>query len=227
MAIPYSFTGTTTLAVDRVLLPLGIAVNAVGGPTTKTAIAESASGKESRFANMPTPRREYTGSFTPDDIAALLDIWMAGIGPRYGFMVLDRSDYSFVKVPFAVALTSGFSKGQLRKSYTRTSMWTGYSGRVAYRDILLPDPAYTTIYVNDVIDTSFTLTDDGIVQSSSTFASGAVITASCDRFYVPVRPADDRLDITMHISAVGNNAAQDVHSVQQIKFVEVLPGDMP
>lgn len=217
MAIPYDFSGTSTLNVDRVLLPLGIEINALGGPTTKTAISESASGKESRFAYMTSPRREYTGAFGPEYVDALLQIWTSGLGPRFGFMIFDPTDYKFADVPMVQTVSSGFTRVQFRKSYQRIGFWSSGVVRTLYRDILLPDPALCEIKVNGTVNGTFTLRNDGIAESSSTFSSGALITCDCNRFYVPVRPADDRLDLTMHV--------QDLTSVQQIRFVEVLPGD--
>lgn len=218
MAIPYSFTGVSNLYIDRVLLPLGIEVDAIGGPVTKTSISEGASGKEKRFAYMTQPRREYTGAFGPSYVAALLNIWTAGLGPRYGFMLKDKTDYKLTLEPTNHNTSGGITRAQVQKTYTRDSYWIGYSGRSLIRNILLPDPATMSVFVNGTPNATFTLIDDGIITSASTFASGDVI-AVTGEFFVPVRVADDRLDMTMH--------ARDTDSVRQIRFVEVLPGDLP
>lgn len=219
MGIPFSFTGTTTLNVDRVLLPLGIEVDAIGGPTTKTMITEGASGKEKRFSYFTAPRREYTGAFSPDFIAEMLEIWTSGLGPRFGFMLHDPTDYQFDPTSeLSWIVSSGFTKAQCSKTYSRFNYFDDTLVRTLVRNILIPDPATMAVFVNGTPNATFTLVDDGIIESSSTLTSGDVVTVTGE-FFVPVRVTDDRMDMTMN--------SKDLNSIQQIRFVEVLPGDLP
>lgn len=215
MSVPYSPTGTPTIAVDFVLLPLGINANASGGPVTKTAITEGASGKEKRYAYMPQPRREYTGGFGPDYVAAILNIWTAGLGPRYGFMLRDPSDYTLTT---QVASHIDATHVQVQKTYTRTDYFTSAIVRSNVRDILIPDPNSLTVFRNASIDTSWTLGYDGILTTVSAIGTGDIITVTGE-FFVPVRMADDKFVLSMLV--------KDLNAIQQLNFVEVLPGDLP
>lgn len=215
MSVPYTPSGTPTLTIDYVLLPLGVNAEATGGPVTKTAITEGASGKEKRYSYMTSPRREYTGGFGPDYIAAILNIWLAGLGPRYGFMLQDPSDY---KLTAEVARHIDATHVQVTKNYTRTDYFTSAVIRTMQRDILIPDPNSMTVFRNASIDTSWTLGYDGVMTTVSAIGTGDIITVTGE-FFVPVRMADDQFVLTSHV--------KDLNSVQTLKFVEVLPGDLP
>lgn len=215
MSIPYSPSGTPTLTIDYVLLPLGVNANASGGPVTKTAITEGASGKEKRYSYMPNPRRQYTGGFGPDYTETILGIWIAGIGPRYGFMLQDPSDY---KLTTQVAAHIDATHAQVQKTYTRTDYFTSAIVRSNLRNILLPDPNTMSVFRNAVLDATWTLGYDGVMTTSSAMSTGDVITVTGE-FFVPVRMADDQFNLLMHV--------KDLKSIQTLNFIEVLPGDLP
>lgn len=218
MAIPFSFSGNSDLKIDPVLLPLGVEVNAVGGPRFNTARAKSASGKEKRFSYMTAPRREYTAAFNPDLIAEVLDIYTAGLGPRFGFMARDWSDYQFTDSVLVEVESTDGNAYQISKTYTRTNYFDSSIVRSFTRDLLLPDPATVVVSVNGTPDNTFTLTDDGVIYSASSFATGDIITATGE-FFVPVIFDEDSLKLLLH--------APDVGSIQQVNLIEVLPGDLP
>lgn len=218
MAIPYSFSGDSDLKIDPVLLPIGVEVAGIGGPRFSTAITPSASKKEKRFSYMLKPRREYTAAFNPDLVAEILDIYNSGLGPRFGFMARDWGDYRFTKEVLAQIESTDGNAFQISKTYKRKNYFDSSIVRSVTRDLLRPDPAATTIFVNDVEDTSFTLIDDGIVVSASSFDTSDIITATGE-FFVPVRFTDDSLDLLMN--------APDVNSIQSLKLIEILPGDLP
>jgi uncharacterized protein (TIGR02217 family) len=221
VAIATAFTGASKLAVDLALIPLGIQIECTGGPRFKTSVTESAGGVESRFSYYTQARREYSGAFGPDDVDEMLQQYTAGLGPRYGLMLFDPTDNAFTGSLQVKDVSGGNTVVQLQKVYQRKHWQTAAVLREHRRNILLPDPDTVVVYVNGSDATAdFTLTDDGVLTSSTVYAAdpGDPITVDCGRFFVPVRPSDDALDLIAHVI--------NLNSIQQIRFKEVLPGDV-
>ena len=206
----------------EVQFPTTISRGSSGGPRRRTDIVTLRSGYEERNSVWADSRREYDAGLGIRDINDLHDVlafFEARLGRLYGFRWKDWADYKSVapnqeitKDDEILTLVPGeTSVYQLTKSYT--------SGPTTYtRDITKP-VAGTVLLAEDGI-----LLAEGAdfyvdIQTGLIYIgyepSGGVITAGYE-FDVPVRFAQDHLDVNVELFSAG--------SVPQLGTLEVKTG---
>ena len=201
--------------VDPVLLPPEIEVDAIAGPVTKTAVITSASGTERRKAQILNPIRQYTIAFGPEYVEDVLALFLCQLGPRFGFMLQAPADMSAADVLLPWTTSNGVTLAQLTKVYATVNYFNATVVRAVERAITLPDPATITVKVNGSLDNTWTLLHGGVLSFPHVLNPTDEVTATFN-FFVPVRFADDQLEITLH--------TQTTQSLQQAKLLEILPG---
>jgi uncharacterized protein (TIGR02217 family) len=204
------------LNVDATRLPEYVERGARGGPKFDTTINTSISGVEQRVANRVLSRGEWQigyGLRTAGDWKPVLALHYAQRGSLYGFTFRDWSDYYVTDggIGTGDGATHGF---QLIKTYD-------VGVRQYVRNIYAPDTDTIVVKVNGVATTDF-LVEDGWLTLWDAPGVGAVITASFE-FFVPVRFADDHLEIGVEM-ATDDAELAEITAVPLIEILAVTSG---
>ncbi len=205
-------------AFDDVLYPLALGRDAGVSPEFSTSVTVTASGHERRCSLWSDARLSYDvgpGIRSEAELATLIAFFRARRGAARGFRLTDPFDFSsnsMVGTPTLLDQRIGNGDGltasfQLCKTY-------GDLDDPQVRPITRPRSDSVTISVDGAQNTGWSLGAGGIVTFTNAPASGAVIRAGF-LFDVPVRFAEDRLDI----SGV-NFAAGEAPSVPLIEIRE-------
>ena len=76
------------MGFHEVRFPTNISYGARGGPSFNTAVIVLDSGAEERIPRWSTPRYKFDASYgirSFDDLEAVIDFYIAMLGPAYGF----------------------------------------------------------------------------------------------------------------------------------------------
>ena len=164
-----------------------IAYGSEFGREFNTRVVQLRSGRERRNADWSAPLGRYSLLYQviePADHALVVNAHAACFGSLVGFRFKDWSDYT-AELEFIGVASAGEQTMQLKKSYT--------FGPLSYERIISkPVLGQVTIYADEVEIPATVNTVTGEV--TFTASAGQVITWSGE-FDVPVRFADDRLDI--------------------------------
>ena len=194
---------------DDVLLPIGVALGATGGPERMTDVVRLASGVESRNARWSRSRRRWEvggAVMRTDQAQELLAFFEARSGRMRGFRFRDPLDWkscAHSAVVSALDQPLGVGDGarvsfQLRK----------HGGAGDERDITKPVAGSVVVAVDGVATEAFDVdAATGIVTFDVAPADGAILTAGF-AFDVPVRFDADRLDVAL----VGHDAVRVVRA---------------
>ena len=189
-------------AFDDVAYPLALGRDAAVSPEFSTSVAVTASGHEHRNALWSDARMRYDagpGVRSEKDLAVLIAFFRARHGPATGFRLRDPYDFSsnaMTGEPGATDQLLGTGDGlrgtfQLVKHYGEQT-----------RAISRPVDGSISISVDGVPNTDWTHAGGGRIVFTAAPEEGAEIRAGF-RFDVPVRFAEDRLDINGVDFAVG------------------------
>jgi uncharacterized protein (TIGR02217 family) len=203
---------------DDVLYPFALGASASVAPEFSTSIAMTASGHERRNALWSDARLHFDvgpGIRSEVELAELITFFRARRGPARGFRLMDPFDNSsngMNGTPTMFDQLIGTGDGiradfQLVKSY-------GGGSEPQVRAITRPRAATLVVSVGGVASTAWTLGNKGMLRLLAAPAAGSEVRAGF-RFDVPVRFAEDRLDV----SAV-NFAAGEAPSVPLIEIRE-------
>lgn len=203
----------------EVQFPTSVSRGSSGGPRRRTDIVTLRSGYEERNSVWADSRREYDaglGVRDINDLHAVLEFFEARLGRLYGFRWKDWADYKSCAPNVQVSRddqTIGIGDGaetqfQLIKAYT--------SGPTTYtRTIKKPVSGTVLVEVNGSLingaDYSVNI-ETGIITFNSAPADTHVIKAGYE-FDVPVRFANDHIDVTVDLFSAGQ--------VPQINVIEV------
>lgn len=211
-------------AFHEVRFPISVSTGGSGGPTRKTEIVTTGSGREERIARWSRSRRIYdagTGVKSLADLYTVLEFFEERRGRLYGFRWRDRTDYSSaafgqIITPFdqVIGIGDGTNKiFQLTKTYGRDF--------APYRRII-EKPVLASIRI--ALDGQEVLPDQNLSFDAATGgvtfpdalipAIGQVITAGFE-FDVPVR--FDRDEITI------DHAAFIAGEIPHIPLIEIIP----
>ena len=193
-------------AFDDVPYPLALGRETAASPHFATAIALTASGHERRNSQWADARMQYDvgpGIRSEAELGVLLEFFRARRGPARGFRLADPFDFSSRSltgtptptdqlIGIGDGLTAGFD---LVKTY-------GEGPDAQERRITRPRPETVVVSVDAVPTHAFTLGDGGRVVFDQAPPAGARIRAGF-LFDVPVRFAEDRLDISGATFAAG------------------------
>ncbi|MFM7378273.1 MAG: DUF2460 domain-containing protein [Erythrobacter sp.] len=203
---------------DDVLYPFALGRSASVAPEFSTSIAVTASGHERRNSLWSDARLHFDvgpGIRSEAELADLIAFFRARRGPARGFRLTDPFDNStngMTSTPTRLDQLLGLGDGakadfQLVKLY-------GGGTEPQVRAITRPRADTLVVSVGGVATTAFTLGAKGMLRLTTAPTAGAEVRAGF-RFDVPVRFAEDRLDV----SAV-NFTAGEAPSVPLIEIRE-------
>ncbi len=193
-------------AFDDVLFPIALGRDATITPEFSTNVTITASGFERRNSLWADARLRFDvgpGVRSEAELGALIAFFRARRGQARGFRLRDPSDFSsnaMTGVPTLVDQLLGVGDGakarfELIKSY-------GEGGDLQQRRITRPRADSLTVSVDGVQTAAWTLDPLGVIAFSAAPAAGAAVRAGF-LFDVPVRFAEDRLDISGAAFAAG------------------------
>jgi uncharacterized protein (TIGR02217 family) len=202
---------------DNVLYPFALGRTTSVAPEFSTTIAVTASGHERRNSLWSDARLHFDvgpGIRSEAELSELLAFFRARRGPARGFRIMDPFDHSsnaMTGTPTTLDQLIGIGDGaradfQLIKSY-------GLS-EPQERPITRPRPETLVVSIGGVTNTAWTLSEKGMLRFLTAPSPGVEIRAGF-LFDVPVRFAEDRLDV----SAV-NFAAGEAPSIPLIELRE-------
>lgn len=193
-------------AFDDVLYPLALGRDAGVSPEFSTSIVLTASGHERRNSQWSDARLRFDvgpGIRSEPELGVLLSFFRARRGAARGFRLSDPFDFSsngLTGSPTSMDQQIGEGDGlaarfQLSKSY-------GEGSEPQVRPITRPRAGTITVSIDGADTTDWTLEPGGWLVFTEAPAIGSVIRAGF-LFDVPVRFAEDRLDITGAAFAAG------------------------
>ncbi|MFS0737171.1 DUF2460 domain-containing protein [Sphingomonas sp. 1P06PA] len=200
-------TGETAVqAFDDVSFPIAIGARATVEPGFSTAVVTSAGGHEQRNADWASARLRFDagpGVRSEADIGTLIGFFRARMGAARGFRFRDPFDDSssgMTGAPGPFDQHLGMGDG----ARTRFALAKRYgAGDVPARAITRPVALSVRIAVGGIERlTGWTVEPGGAIEFESPPAAGAAVTAGY-RFDVPVRFAEDRLEIARTSWAAG------------------------
>ncbi len=202
---------------DNVLYPFALGRNASVAPEFSTSIAVTASGHERRNSLWSDARLHFDvgpGIRSEAELSELVAFFRARRGPARGFRIMDPFDHSsnaMTGSPTMFDQLIGIGDGatadfQLIKSYGAVEPQV--------RPITRPRPETLLVSIGGGATTGWTLSEKGVLRFLVAPPAGAEVRAGF-LFDVPVRFAEDRLDV----SAV-NFAAGEAPSIPLIELRE-------
>ena len=213
------------MSFHEVRFPTNISFNSAGGPGYNTNIIETDSGSKVRLARWQNALRKYDVAYgikKQEDLATVIDFFLARHGPVNGFRYKDWLDYTtganHYGSPAATDQQIGLGDGettqfQLVKKYTSGAY-------TKTRTITKPVEGTVLIAFDDVTQESDWSVDTttGIVTFDSAPDEDVVITAGFE-FDVPVIFADDNVLENMSIDTF------EAGSINSIMLVELKAED--
>lgn len=201
-------------AFDDVAYPLALGRDVQVSPEFSTTVAVTASGHERRNALWSDARLRFDvgpGIRSDEELGTLIAFFRARHGPATGFRLRDPFDFSSNGMTGAPTMTDqplGVGDGA-----TASFALVKHYGEQA-RTITRPEAGSIRISIDGVAVNGWTHAGQGRIVFDAAPADGADIRAGF-RFDVPVRFAEDRLDV----SGV-NFAAGEAPSVALIEIRE-------
>jgi len=197
-------------AFDDVLYPLALGRDAGVSPEFSTAISLTASGHERRNSQWSDARLHYDvgpGIRSHAELGVLLEFFRARRGPARGFRLADPYDFSsngLTGTPTMADQPIGTGDGlaatfRLAKSY-------GEGSDPQIRPITRPRADTILVSVEGVASTDWVLEEGGRIVFTNAPPPGSAVRAGF-LFDVPVRFAEDRLDIATATFAAGEAAS--------------------
>jgi uncharacterized protein (TIGR02217 family) len=204
---------------DNVPYPFALGRNASVAPEFSTTIAVTASGHERRNSLWSDARLNFdvgAGIRSESELGELVAFFRARRGPARGFRLTDPFDHSsngMTGTPTMLDQLLGIGDG-LRSEFQLIKAYGQVEPQL--RPITRPRPDSLVVSVGGAATTAWTLEDKGVLRFLAAPPAGAEVRAGF-LFDVPVRFAEDRLDI----SAV-NFAAGEAPSIPLIEVREAV-----
>ena len=194
-------------AFDDVLFPLGIGREASVAPVFSTQIVESLSGHERRSSDWADARLSFDagpGVRSEGDLVELIAFFRARRGAARGFRFTDPFDNQSAPPGEAVsAIDQRLGTGDGIASQFQLVKLYGAGADAQQRAITRPVAGSIRIAVNGVEQTSgWSHAGLGVIAFDEAPAAGVMLTCGY-RFDVPVRFAEDRLEISRATFAAG------------------------
>lgn len=205
-------------AFDDVDFPLALGREASVVAEFSTAIVTGQSGAEQRAPDWDNARLRYDagpGVRSEGDVRALVDFYRARRGPAVAFRFRDPFDASSAAEGGAPAMTDqiiGTGDG-VRTDFPLVKAYGSGTG-AALRRITRPLAASVTVSINGVAASGWTLGPLGVVSFAVPPTHGAVVRAGF-LFDVPVRFADDRLEVSRATWLAGEIASVPLIEVRE------------
>jgi uncharacterized protein (TIGR02217 family) len=206
-------------AFDEIHYPLPLGRSSAVSPEFSTSVAVTSSGHERRNSLWSDARMHFDvgpGIRSEDELGELISFFRARRGAARGFLVADPFDFSsndMTKQPGNSDMLIGIGDG-LKADFQLVKNYGDEDDDAQQRVITRPREGSIVVSVDGQNSTEWTLGEQGLITFSNAPASGAEVRAGF-LFDVPVRFADDRLDI----SGI-NFAAGEAPSVALIEIRE-------
>jgi uncharacterized protein (TIGR02217 family) len=190
---------------DDVLFPLQIGREAEMTAAFSTNVVTTLSGHERRNSAWSNARLSYDvgpGVRSENELGQLLSFFRARRGPAVGFRFTDPFDNSsngMTGAPNILDQNLGLGDG-VRTMFPLLKTY-GVDGQV--RRITRPVAASVLVAVNGVTATGWSLAAAGVISFATAPSTGAVVTAGY-RFDVPVRFANDQMDMARATFGAGD-----------------------
>ena len=203
-------------AFDDVAYPLALGRDASVSPEFSTSVAITSSGHERRNALWSDARMRYDvgpGVRSQAEMRVLLDFFRARFGPARGFRLRDPYDHSSNGgdgEPTATDEAIGTGDGLA----TDFRLQRNYGDQV--RPITRPEEGSILVSLDGVPASGWAHLGKGLIRFDTAPAAGVQVRAGF-RFDVPVRFAEDRLDISGATFAAG-----EAPSVPLVEIREAL-----
>ena len=197
-------------AFDAVDFPLAIGREALAITEFSTQIVSSPSGHEQRASEWAEARMRYDagpGIRSEADVRALADFFRARRGAARAFRFRDPFDQSSAAddgPPTATDQPLGYGDGS-RRQFALVKHY-GEGDAAQERVIRLPVEGSVRLSVDGVETAAFEMMSDGGVLFDAAPAAGALVRAGF-RFDVPVRFAEDRLEVSRATFLAGELAS--------------------
>lgn len=193
-------------AFDDLLYPLALGRDAGVSPEFSTSVTLTASGHERRNSHWSDARLRFDvgpGVRSEEELGTLISFFRARRGAARGFRLVDPFDFSsndMVGVPTPLDQRLGAGDG-LKASFLLSKAY-GVGDDPQIRPITRPRSDSIRISADGVEVSNWTLEDGGTILFNVAPSQGADLRAGFV-FDVPVRFAEDRLDITGAAFAAG------------------------
>jgi len=223
LRLPQTGENETMLAFDDVTYPLALGRDATVTPEFSTTIAVTASGFERRSSLWSNARLRFDvgpGIRSEAELGVLIAFFRARRGAARGFRLRDPSDFSsngMVDTPRAADQWLGDGDG----TTTRFALLKRYGEAGAEADaqqsrrITRPVVASLRVSVGgSEVGSGWTLEPGGVIAFAQPPAAGAAVRAGF-LFEVPVRFAEDRLEISGHAFAAGEAPTVPVIEIRE------------
>jgi len=198
--------GDDMQAFDDLLYPLALGRDAGVSPEFSTSVTVTASGHERRSSLWSDARLRFDvgpGIRGEAELGTLIAFFRARRGAARGFRIADPYDHSssgMTGTPTMLDQRIGTGDG-LTASFRLVKNY-GPAGDPQMRPITRPRPGTVKVSVDGVEAAGWTLGPGGVITLASAPPEGAIVRAGF-LFDVPVRFAEDRLDITGAAFAAG------------------------
>lgn len=206
-------------AFDDIQYPLSLGRDATVVPEFSTTVSVTASGFERRSSQWSNARLRFDvgpGVRSDAELGDLIAFFRARRGPARGFRLRDPSDFSsngMTGTPSATDQLLGTADG-VNASYPLVKHY-GSGDAQQTRRITRPLVGTVLVSVNGSLQTTgWSLGQGGVVTFAAPPASGALIRAGF-LFDVPVRFAEDRLEISGAAFAAGDAPSVPIVEIRE------------
>ncbi|MDB5724870.1 MAG: hypothetical protein JWQ16_1624 [Novosphingobium sp.] len=209
---------TAMFAFDDIAFPLALGSDASISPEFSTSVAVTASGFERRNSLWSDARLRFDigpGVRSEAELGTLISFFRARRGAARGFHLRDPSDFSsngMTGAPGAADQFLGTGDGLIAAFPLVKRYGGGPDAQV--RRITRPAAASVHVSIDGAATTAWTLTAPGVIVFTTPPPAGAIVRAGFV-FDVPVRFAEDRLDISGAAFAAGEAPSVPVVEVRE------------
>ena len=193
-------------AFDDVLFPLALGRDATVTPEFATSVTITASGFERRNSLWSDARLRFDvgpGVRSEAELGTLIAFFRARRGQARGFRLRDPSDYSSCGMTGApTPLDQRIGTGDGLTARFALVKHYGEGTEAQRRRVTRPRADSVTVSIDGVETDGWSLEDKGVILFAEAPGEGAAISAGF-LFDVPVRFAEDRLDISGAAFAAG------------------------
>ena len=206
------------LPFDDLPYPLALGRDATVMPEFSTSVAVTASGFERRNSLWSNARLRFDvgpGIRSEAELGVLLTFFRARRGAARGFRLRDPTDFSsnaMTGAPGNADQVLGTGNG-IAASFPLLKRY-GSGEAVQLRRITRPHPASVVVSVDGAVSTGWTLTSGGVVTFTAPPPAGKIVRAGFT-FDVPVRFAEDKLEIAGAVFAAGEAPSVPVIEVRE------------
>ena len=206
------------LPFDDVPYPLALGRDAMVMPEFSTSVAVTASGFERRNSLWSNARLRFDvgpGIRSEEELGTLLAFFRARRGAARGFRLRDPTDFSSNAMTGAPAMSDQLlGTGDGRTADFPLVKGYGSGAALQRRRITRPVANTIAISVDGVANAGWTLVEGGIIRFAAPPAAGKTVRGGF-LFDVPVRFAEDKLEVAGAVYAAGDAPSVPVIEVRE------------